>query len=145
MSNATRRTDKNGADEEDFVDEECVSRRGDNLRNGNGVIEGRDGGSDGGDGEGDEAGAGRGLDVTTFTFNAWQLSPGEAGVGYNSSYQSGTTYSYTRLYGGGAAGVLVNGAGPDGTTTYEGKGYGGGRGVNGNGGAGVILIEVATI
>ena len=151
MSNATRRTDKNGADEEDYGVEECVSRRVDNLRNGNGVIEGHDGGSDGGDGEGDEAGAGSGQDVTTFTFNTWVLTPGDAGQGYKGNYNSTsgscgstTTYFYERLYGGGGGGVLVDGAGP-GTHSGEGKGYGGGRGVGGYGGTGVILIEIDTV
>ena len=145
LSNTTRRTDKNGADEEDFENEECASRRGNNLRNGNGVIEGRDGGSDGGDGEGDDAGAGSGIDVTTFTFNTWVLTPGDAGQGYNRTYTSGS-YFYTRYYGGGGGGVLVDGEGP-GTDYREGKGYGGGRGAGGSvvGGAGVILIEVDTI
>ena len=144
VSNATRRTDNNDDDEDDFEDAECVSRRDDSLRNGNGVIEGRDGGSDGGNGEGDEAGAGSGQDVSTFTFNTWVLTPGDAGQGYNS--QSGTTYFYTRYYGGGGGGVLVDGEGP-GTDYREAKGYGGGRGAKGSGagGAGVILIEVDTI
>ena len=145
MSNATRRTDKNGANEEDFEDEECASRLDDNLRNGNGVIEEYNGGSDGGDGEGDEAGAGSGQDVSTFTFNTWVLTPGDAGQGYNRTYTSGS-YFYTRYYGGGGGGVLVDGEGP-GTDYREGKGYGGGRGAGGSvvGGAGVILIEVDTI
>ena len=140
---SSRNADNTDADEDTFEDAECESLHGDKLRSGNGVIEGRDGGSDGGDGEDVVAGAGSGQDVTTFTFNTWVLTPGDAGQGYNS--QSGTTYFYTRYYGGGGGGVLVDGEGPDGTTNYEGKGYGGGRGVNGNGGGGVILIEVDTI
>ena len=142
---SSRNADNTDADEDTFEDAECESLHGDKLRSGNGVIEGRDGGSDGGDGEDVVAGAGSGQDVSTFTFNTWVLTPGEAGQGYNYSTPSGS-YIYTRYYGGGGGGVLVDGEGP-GTDYREAKGYGGGRGAKGSGagGAGVILIEVDTI
>ena len=146
---SSRNSDNNDVDEDAFEDAECASRHADKLRSGNGVIEDRDGGSDGGDGEDVVAGAGSGQDVTTFTFNTWVLTPGDAGQGYKGNYNtttcsSGSTYFYERLWGGGGGGVLVDGEGP-GTDYREGKGYGGGRGASGNGGTGVILIEIDTI
>ena len=147
---SSRNADNTDADEDTFEDAECESLHGDKLRSGNGVIEGRDGGSDGGDGEDVVAGAGSGQDVTTFTFNTWVLTPGAPGQGYKYSYNytscsSSSAYFYERFYGGGGGGVLVDGEGPTRPSVYQGSGYGGGgSGYSSypNGLPGVILMEV---
>ena len=87
------------------------------------------GGSDGGDGE-CYGGSGTGEDITTYTLQNYQLSPGTGGQ----HYYDGIFYG-----GGGGGGVLVDGAGPSDDRT--GQGYGGG-GTLASGNSGVIILEI---
>merc|ERR1712013_135877 len=93
------------------------------------------GGSHGGDGECSDGGSGTGEDITTYTLQNYQLSPGTGGQYYHGSY----------YHGGGGGGVLVDGAGPGEDNRgravgSNGQGYGGG-GTAGSGHSGVIILE----
>ena len=107
-----------------------VGSRGGNGYSGGGQEGPYNSGTDGGDGEGSYGGSGTGEDISAYTFSAWTLTPGAGGI-------SGG-------YGGGGGGVLIDGAGPDGSS-YQGEGYGGGAsGSSGypDGLQGVILVEI---
>ena len=94
------------------------------------------GGTDGGDGEGESYNKGQGshLDISTFSFQHFSLSPGAGGL---------------HITGGGGGGVFINHLGPA-WLQGQGEGYGGGGegstdGYNGKGhpGApGVVIMEV---
>jgi len=96
-----------------------------------GSMDGNAGGSNGGDGDGPGAGGGKGshVDLSSFTFNHFQLAAGQGGSSYSS-------------YGGGGGGVVIDGKSPEGSGT-EGEGYGGGGGyTNRQGLPGAVLMEI---
>ena len=63
----------------------------DNLRGS--PTSGYSGGTAGGNGDGDSyGGQGTGQDVAAFGFTSWELTGGAGGVGYDSSYTSGSYY-----------------------------------------------------
>merc|ERR1712179_61457 len=110
---------------------------------GGGDVGHENGGSNGSNGQGAIGGSGTGEDISSYTFQNFQLSPGSGGE-YHRDF-------FGHFYGAGGGGILVDGAGPGkknrgGLLWSHGQGYGGGGNYGDQsdyfGHSGVIILEI---
>ena len=95
---------------------------GDGYSGGGGYNAPCNGGTDGGNGDCSDGGKGTGMDISTYPFDNFNLSPGGGGL----------HYTFGGLFGGGGGGVLINNEGPEMIFSKAGVQWSIGEGRDGN-------------